>query len=187
MPLEAKAHYSATNLLLMFFLFSFVGWAWECLIVFIQGGIFINRGSLYGPWIPIYGFGGLAVLLFLGRLNKRPLLCFFAIIVLCGIIEYVGASIIWSVLHIKYWDYSGYFFNIQGRICLEGLLSFGVLGMMGMHVIAPAADFLLLKVPLALRQRICAGLIVLFGADVTLCLFYPHMGAGITTSIRTKE
>jgi uncharacterized membrane protein len=181
--IEPKAHYSVLNLMLMFFLFSFIGWTWECLIAFAQSGEFINRGSLYGPWIPIYGFGGVAILVFLNRFSKRPLLCFFAAIVLCGVIEYVSATAIWSLYHIKYWDYSGYFFNIQGRICLEGLLAFGILGMVGLYLIAPVTDSLLEAIPHSLRQKICVALTTAFGIDASVAAFIPHTGEGITSSI----
>jgi uncharacterized membrane protein len=178
--IEPRRRYSMLNLVLMFFLFSFIGWTWECLIAFAQSGEFINRGSLYGPWIPIYGFGGVTILVLLNRFNKRPLLCFFAAIVLCGIIEYASATVIWNLYHLKYWDYSGYFFNIQGRICLEGLLAFGILGMVGLYLIAPLTDSLLEAIPKSLRQRICVALAVAFGTDVVVAAFIPHTGDGIT-------
>jgi uncharacterized membrane protein len=180
---ETREHYSVLNLLLMFFLFSFIGWVWECSVAFAESGTFINRGSLYGPWIPIYGFGGVSILVFLNRLNKQPLLCFFATIVLCGIIEYVAATAIWSLHHVKYWDYSGYFFNIQGRICLEGLLAFGILGMVGLYLIAPVTDALLQAIPQSWRQRLCVLLVVAFGGDVAVATLIPHTGEGITTTV----
>ncbi|MDR1183968.1 MAG: DUF975 family protein [Coriobacteriales bacterium] len=180
---ETRERYSVLNLVLMFFLFSFVGWIWECAVAFAQSGMFINRGSLYGPWIPIYGFGGVSILVFLNRFNRQPLLCFFATIVLCGIIEYVAATAIWSLYHVKYWDYSGYFFNIQGRICLEGLLAFGILGMVGLYLIAPVTDALLQTIPPIWRQRFCALLLMAFGGDVAAAAFIPHTGEGITTTV----
>jgi uncharacterized membrane protein len=183
MPIAAREHYTPLNLVLMFFLFSFIGWAWECGIAFTESGAFINRGTLYGPWIPIYGFGGLAIVVILNRLSARPLLCFCAAVVLCGVIEYVAATLIWDLYHIKYWDYSGFFFNIQGRICLEGLLAFGVLGMLGLYVLAPVTDEMLLRIPLRVRQILCALLLLAFGTDVALNLISPRTGTGITTTL----
>ena len=40
----------------------------------------------------------------------------------------------------KWWDYTGYFLNLHGRICAEGLLVFGVGGMAFVYVIAPLID-----------------------------------------------
>jgi hypothetical protein len=182
MPVTAREHYTALNLVLMFFLFSFIGWVWECGLAFIESGSFINRGTLYGPWIPIYGFGGLAIVVVLNRLSARPLLCFCAAVVLCGLIEYLAATLIWDLYHIKYWDYSGFFFNIQGRVCLEGLLAFGVLGMVGLYVLAPVADEMLLRIPLRIRRVLCVVLLTTFGADTVVNLISPRTGTGITTT-----
>jgi uncharacterized membrane protein len=182
-PVGTREQYTALNLVLMFFLFSFVGWVWECGIAFAESGMFVNRGTLYGPWVPIYGIGGLAVVVALGRLSPRPLLCFLAAVVLCGVIEYVSATLIWNLYHVRYWDYSGFFFNIQGRVCLEGLLAFGVLGMVGLYVLAPLTDELLLKLPLRLRRVLCALLLASFGIDLASSLAFPRTGIGITTRL----
>lgn len=50
--------YSLVNLVMMFFIFCFVGWVWEVSLAFISEGTFVNRGTLHGPWLPIYGTGG---------------------------------------------------------------------------------------------------------------------------------
>ncbi|MDR1953639.1 MAG: DUF975 family protein [Clostridiales Family XIII bacterium] len=180
----AKEHYSLLNLSLMFFLFSFIGWIWECMLVFIESGVFVNRGTLYGPWIPIYGLGGVLILLLLNRLNKKPVVCFFVAMAICGVVEYLGATLLWNLRHIKYWDYSGYFFNIQGRVCLEGLLTFGLLGMMGLYLIAPLTDNLLNKAPMNSRKLACTTLFAVFGADFVLSQIHPHVGPGITSKLK---
>jgi hypothetical protein len=182
MPVGAREHYTVINLVLMFFLFAFIGWTWECAIAFIDFGVFVNRGTLYGPWIPIYGFGGLLIVVVLNRLSMRPLLCFFVAIVLCGTIEYLSATVIWDLHHVKYWDYSGYFFNIQGKVCLEGLLAFGILGMVGLYVLAPMTDEMLLRIPLRLRMVLSTVLLVAFGIDCVAAQIVPHVGTGITTT-----
>ncbi|MDR2157390.1 MAG: DUF975 family protein [Clostridiales Family XIII bacterium] len=181
--LGAKDRYSLINLVLMFFLFAFIGWIWECSLDLVSYGIFVNRGSLYGPWIPIYGFGGLSILLLLTRLHRRPVLCFFMAVTVCGVIEYVGATLLWHIPHVKYWDYSGYFFNTQGRVCLEGLLTFGILGMVGLYFIAPLTDDLLNRLPPALRRLICACLCAVFCVDVVFAQAFPHVGPGITSEV----
>jgi hypothetical protein len=182
--LGAKDRYSLINLSLMFFLFSFIGWMWECFLYLVEGGVFVNRGTLYGPWIPIYGFGGVAILLILNRFNKRPILCFFLAIVICGLIEYTGATLLWELRHARYWDYNGYFFNIQGRVCLEGLLTFGILGMVGMYFIAPLTDNLLNKISLGARRYLCFALFAAFGTDFTFAQIHPHVGPGITSHLK---
>jgi len=177
----AKDRYPAVNLILMFFIFAFVGWIWESALWIIEYGVFINRGTLYGPWIQIYGFGGLAIIILVNRFNKKPVLCFFMAMLVCGIIEYAGATILWLTQHMKYWDYSGYFLNIQGRVCLEGLLAFGILGMVAMYMIAPITDSLLERLDRGLRIKLCSILIIAFGTDFVLSQIWPRIGPGITT------
>lgn len=65
--------YSLVNLVMMFFIFCFVGWVWEVSLAFISEGTFVNRGTLHGPWLPIYGTGGVIILILLKKLRKKPL------------------------------------------------------------------------------------------------------------------
>ena len=175
-----KAHYTIINLLFMFFLFSFIGWAWECTLEYFKQGFFVNRGTMWGPWVPIYGAGGVMMIVLLNRFQSKPLFTFFAGVVIAGIMEYSTATYLWYVDHLKYWDYSGYYLNIQGRICLEGLLFFGIMGLSGIYFFAPLADNLLEKIPLKIRKIIITVLIVAFAADKTIVTIDPRTGQGIT-------
>ena len=175
-----KDHYSIINLLFMFFVFSFIGWAWECLLEYYKIGIFVNRGSMWGPWIPIYGAGGLMMIILLNRFRAKPLVTFFSSIVVAGIMEYTTAAILWNTQHLKYWDYTGYFLNIQGRICLEGLLFFGIMGLAGIYFFAPLTDNVLEKIPIKIRRAIITFLIIAFLADKTAVTIEPRTGRGLT-------
>ena len=46
------------DFLVLFILFSFVGWIYEVILGLFHHGVFLNRGYNFGPWLPIYGFGG---------------------------------------------------------------------------------------------------------------------------------
>ena len=87
--LNYERAYSATSLILMFFLFSFTGWIWEVLIHIIEDGMIINRGLLLGPWLPIYGTGGVLILMLLKRWRSQPLMTMGLIMLLCGTVEYI--------------------------------------------------------------------------------------------------
>lgn len=127
-----------TMVFLIFLIFSFVGWVSEVLYV----GIFfehrfVNRGFLHGPLCPIYGFGGLTILLLPQALYSTwaPLFC--ASMVLCTVVEYLSSWILEKLFHTRWWDYSHYKFNIHGRVCLLNSLLFGVLGVAIIHFIQP--------------------------------------------------
>lgn len=141
--LNYERAYSATSLILMFFLFSFTGWIWEVLIHIIEDGMIINRGLLLGPWLPIYGTGGVLILMLLKRWRSQPLITMGLIMLLCGTVEYITSIGLEFFFGQRWWDYSDMLFNFQGRICLEGLLIFGIGGLFFIYLIAPKIDNLL--------------------------------------------
>ena len=123
---------------LIFIIFSFVGWVSEVLYV----GIFfehkfVNRGFLHGPLCPIYGFGGLSILLLPAFLYDTWIPLFCASMVFGTIVEYVSSWILEKLFHTRWWDYSHYKFNIKGRVCLLNSLLFGALGVVIIHFIQP--------------------------------------------------
>lgn len=173
--------YSPVNLVWFFFVFSGLGWAYESVLSVAYVGHFVNRGTLYGPWTPIYGTGAVAVLLVLKRLRDHPLWTFGAAMVVCGIIEYSSATIVKAATGLSYWSYDGYFFNIQGRVCLEGLLVFGLGCSALVYFLGPILDTWLNKIPLRVRKALMAVFVLALIADVVFTLIHPHTGLGITS------
>ena len=181
---DVNKAYSLTTYILFFFTFSLFGWLWEVFLHIVDDGTFVNRGTLYGPWIPIYGIGGVAILFLLKRFRKKPWQMFVASIVLCAVIEYSSAWILETFKHLKYWYYSGYFLNIQGRICAEGLLVFGLAGCAFTYLFAPLLDNLYDKINIKIRKVLCIFLVVIFAFDLIYATFInPNTGEGITTEI----
>ncbi len=179
--LHPNRNYTVTSILVCFFFMCFVGWIWEVSLSMISYGRFVNRGVLHGPWIPIYGFGCVLILLLLKRFRMRPKVEFSMAVLLCGCIEYFTGFFL-ELTHNgqKWWDYTGYFLNLHGRICAEGLLVFGVGGMAFVYVIAPLIDNWVKE---HLNKRLstaCLVLLLLFGADVVYSHFEPNVGEGVT-------
>jgi len=168
------------SLAAMFFIFAAFGWVWELFFYYVQQGKFINRGFLHGPWLPIYGVGGLIVLIFLFIFRRKPVLHLIATVVLCGVVEYAGGWALETLFHQKWWDYSGYFLNINGRVCAEGLFVFGVAGMAFIYVLAPLLDNLIRKANQKKLVPVEAVLLVIFIADLIYSCFVPNSGDGIT-------
>ena len=178
--------YPVTTLVLLFFLFSIIGWCWEVVLHLLSEGTFVNRGVLHGPWLPIYGTGGVLVLLTLYKLRDRPWLEFWATVVVCGVVEYFTAYYLETVYDRRWWDYAGYFLNLHGRICAEGLLVFGLGGMAVVYGVAPLFDNLLHKVRRSVLIGLCAALIALFCVDQAYSHFHPNEGEGITDEVVYK-
>jgi len=174
-------HYSFLSLTLIFFSFSIVGWIWEVSLHLIFEGNFVNRGSLLGPWLPIYGSGAVLILVFLNRLRSKPLHEFAGIIALCGFVEYFTSAYLEKIHGMRWWDYTGYMLNLNGRICAEGLLVFGIGGMGIVYLLAPRFDSLLRRVPRKLRVCLSILLLLLFAADLIYSASHPNTGVGITS------
>ncbi len=175
-------YYSVWSLLMMFFMLSFMGWVWEVSLHLITDGVLVNRGVMHGPWLPIYGCGSVLMLLFLNRFRRNPALEFILIIVLCGSVEYF-TSLVLEIVHggTRWWDYTGYFLNLHGRICAEGLLVFGIGGMAIVYVLAPFLDGVFRRLPV--KALMAAGLILIgiFAADQIYSSIHPNEGEGITS------
>ena len=173
--------YSPISLILIFFAFCVTGWVWEVSLHLVANGTFVNRGMLHGPWIPIYGAGSLLILTLLYRLRKKPILEFTAIVILAGIIEYMTSYYTEELFSgKKWWDYQGYFLNLDGRICAEGLLTFGIGGMILVYLIAPMLDNYLRKMKTQIAVPICVILLSLFMIDQVYSFINPNTGHGIT-------
>lgn len=185
--LYVSRSYPLVNLILMFFIFSFVGWLWEVSLHLISDGIFVNRGVLHGPWLPIYGFGGILILIVLKRFRENPAVQFVCAVVLCGFVEYFTSYYLQIAQGRRWWDYSGYFLNLNGRICAEGLFVFGLGGLAIVYLLAPLIDN-------ALRKRnkkplicIAAVLLGIYTVDQIYSKNHPNTGKGITDYTEYKN
>ena len=131
-----------TYYILSFFLFSFLGWLVEIIYCLLLDHKFTNRGFLIGPYCPIYGCGCLLLIIFLHGSLKDPISLFLKSIVICAILEYFTSYIMEKIFKMRWWDYSNRKFNINGRICLETIIPFGLLGCLVMYVLNPFSMYI---------------------------------------------
>lgn len=173
-------HYSLFSIIIMFFIISFFGWLWEVVLYLINEGIFVNRGTLHGPWLPIYGGGSILILLCLNKYRRNVPLQFLLAVILCGVLEYF-TSVALEMTHngVRWWDYSGYFLNLHGRICAEGLLTFGFGGLAMVYFVAPFLDNKIRKVNKKVLGVIAVVLISVYAVDLVYSAKNPNTGRGI--------
>ena len=112
---------------LWFLFYSFVGWMYESILVSCQQHRLVNRGFLNGPLCPIYGTGAILVVAILGNVHN-PIIIFLISMVGATILEYTTSWVMEQLFHARWWDYSNFRFNLQGRVCLLGALIFGLGG-----------------------------------------------------------
>ncbi len=124
-----------------FLVYSFFGWLYEsiwCCMIYHRRG-FINRGFLFGPWLPVYGLVFFVILgLFTLTKIKKPVPVFIAGTLIATLAELIASYIIDAVIGKPMWDYNGYFMNFDGRIALEPSLMFGILICAAICLIQPA-------------------------------------------------
>ncbi|NLW78150.1 MAG: DUF975 family protein [Ruminococcaceae bacterium] len=178
---DYQRQYSFLSICLLFFVFCFIGWSWEVFVDFFNTGHFVNRGTLYGPWLPLYGVGGVLIILLLRRWADRPVIMFILAMALCGVVEYFTSWALEALTGKLWWEYNNYFLNIHGRVCLEALLAFGIAACLGVYLIAPACDHLFNKLSKELQVTIVVVLFAFFGVDLVYSFFIsgPNPAAAI--------
>lgn len=150
------------NLLILIMVFSGVfGFIYELLFYKIDTGRFIKRGSSYGPWIPIYVFGGAAYTLLVYPFKEHPLLVFVMCVVVSGVMEYVTGWVLYNVFHTRLWDYNTEiwnFGNINGYVCLRSVMFFGVSGVMLVYMVIPIMIRIMSMVDPGVMTIVCRSL-----------------------------
>lgn len=169
-----------TDAVFLFLTGAFIGWAYEVLLHIFKDGMFINRGMLHGPWLPIYGLGCLVMVGLKKVIGNRPISYFFISTVACAVLEYTSSWLSETIYQVRWWDYSNCPFNLNGRIFLGGLIGFGVAGCAFVFVLLPMMKKQYLRVPEKIRFWLAAVLLIVFLADLLLSLLCPNMGFGIT-------
>lgn len=143
---------------LWFMMYSFLGWFYESTICsLVKYHKLINRGYLKGPLCPIYGAGAVLNFMLIGWIDNWVIL-FVAAMVTSGAVEYVTSYAMEKFFHKRWWDYTRYRFNINGRICLWGCLIFGAGNVALLKIVHPYVmsftarmpDMVLLKVSVTL-------------------------------------
>ena len=125
------------NVFILFIIYSFIGWLIEVVYTYLHYHKLSNRGFLIGPICPIYGIGGLLLIVLLSKYINDPISIFLMSIVLFAILEYLVSFLMEKIFHARWWNYSDRKFNINGRVCLETIIPFGVLGLITMYFIHP--------------------------------------------------
>ena len=137
-------------LVLLFFVFSVLGWCMEVLLKYIQYHRFINRGFLIGPYCPIYGSGIVFITVMVSILSgmESSVGTTFSISFIgCGILEYAVSYYLEKRFHARWWDYSTKPMNLHGRIWIGNLFLFGIGGTLVIEVINPIMYSLFDRIP----------------------------------------
>ena len=157
--------YSLASLFILFILYSFLGWCMEVLVTLYTTKKLVNRGFLIGPICPIYGNGCLMIILLLHKYLDDPFVLFAMATLICSILEYFTSYIMEKLFKARWWDYSDKKYNLNGRICLENLVAFGVLGLVMMYLINPFFTKILGSISEVVLNSVAICLFVIYAVD----------------------
>ena len=165
----------------LFLIYSFMGYLWEVLLYILKDKGFINRGELRGPWIFVYGLGGVIISYIISNYDDF-FMVFIMSILFCGALEYIVSLIEEIVFKRRWWDYSHMFMNINGRVCFISLLSFGFLGIVIAKYLTPFFNTLFYNS--VVFNSIVVGIFALFLNDFIYSCLVPHDGKYISINVK---
>ena len=154
-----------SNYVLYFIIYSFIGWLLEVLCKFIDDKKFVNRGFLLGPICPIYGYGVVLIVLLIGSNDNDLLSIFLKSIFICSVLEYFTSFIMEKLFKARWWDYSQKRFNINGRICLETMLPFGLGATIILYSVHPKIIYLVNLLSYKVKVILAISLLVSYLVD----------------------
>lgn len=150
---------------LLFMIYAVMGWCIEVIGKLIETKKFINRGFLIGPYCPIYGYGAILITFLLKKYTEDPIALFIMAILVCGVLEYLTSYFMEKIFKARWWDYSQRKFNINGRVCLNTIIPFGLLGLFIMYVTNPFFLQILGRLPEVWLNILFWTLLTIYVAD----------------------
>jgi uncharacterized membrane protein len=157
--------------LLVMIISGIMGFVYEEIFYLFDLGYLVKRGSTYGPWIPIYLFGGLFLTLIVYRFRKKPIIVFLMSLLVTGLLEFLTGFVLLKCFNLRLWDYNNEilnFGNIGGFICLRSVLLFAFAGLFLVYFVIPLLIKLIKKANQKILEIISYGLIVLFVLDMVI-------------------
>lgn len=162
--------FSVYEIMLLFFIYSFLGWCVEVAFVAVTTGKVVNRGFLNGPVCPIYGCGMVGVLIILLPVKNNVWLLFLGGMIICSTVELFGGWILDKIFHMRWWDYSEKPFNIGGYICLPFSIMWGFAVVFAVKFVHTPIMFLVKKVPDVGKLVLIIFFVIIFTVDMIVTL-----------------
>lgn len=161
-------HYNLQEWLLFFFIYCFLGWCWESCYVSAKKRQWVNRGFMKGPFLPIYGFGALSVLIATLPVRPFPVLVYVFGMIGATALELVTGICMEKLFHVRYWDYSNQKFNFKGHICLTSSIAWGAFSLAMIYGFHKPIEKLVLSIPFVWLDILTTVLTVIVAADFAI-------------------
>ena len=127
-------NYTIYDYLGLFFFYAFLGWLLETSVAAIRKKHMVNRGFLNGPLCAIYGITAVFMTRYLYELQSSPVFLFLGCMIIATAVEWLAGHALERIGHGKWWDYSNKKWNMDGYICLQYSVLWGILGLLAMKI-----------------------------------------------------
>ena len=156
---------------LLFICYSFFGYIVEIINCSItEKKIVLNRGFFLGPYLPIYGVSCLLMGSFIIRYKSDLITVFVMRAFVCTTVEYITSYVLEKIFKARWWDYSDFRFNIEGRVCLFNAFLFGIGGVLFTYIINPVVLSIIGKIPIIPLRIISVVLMIIFISDIFITI-----------------
>jgi len=160
--------YTIHQWFLIFFIYSIMGWIWECLYVSARQKKWVNRGFMHGPFLPIYGVGAVLLLKVAGPFGLDWWKIYLVGMIACTAMEFVTGLLMESIFQVRYWNYADEPLNIKGHVCLGVSMAWGAIAIFLNAFIHKPVENLIFSMSDSLIETTVELLVIVFAIDFTL-------------------
>ncbi len=161
-------NYSIDSWLLIFFAYCFLGWVWETCYVSFKDRKFANRGFLYGPFLPIYGFGAITIIFCTLGVRDSLIGIYFLGTISVTILELITGIIMEKLFTVRYWDYSYKKYHYKGYICLSSTIAWGFFAILLVNYVNQPIETFILGINDQTKGYLSTFILIYFTADTTM-------------------
>ena len=159
--------YSLSEIIVLFFIYSVVGWLWKTFYCSLKDNHYDYRGFLFGTYCPVYGFAVMTILI---CTQDNLILLFIVGIVVATVFEYVASLFLEKVFHMVLWDYSHLWGNIQGRVAPIISLFWGVGIVLLVKFIPPLIQRVINWEEVETHGALAAIIVLVMGTDLVFTI-----------------
>ncbi len=153
--------------LIWFFIYSFLGWGMECIVIRKELGYWENRGFAKLPFCVIYGFGTFIAITLFTPIEDNWILLYVVCAVAATALEYSVAMVMLKMFGKVWWNYDHKKINYKGILCLDSTIGWGFLGIFVFHFLNKPLESVLKTVPVYIANFVGLILVMAYVIDFT--------------------
>lgn len=166
--------FSFFEMVYIFAICSVIGYFVEVGYCYLIVGKIVSRGILYGPYCPIYGFGGVIMYLLFYNLKREKqyiTYAFFTASIVLGAFELLCGLGFKYIFNIEMWNYDGKFLEILHYTTVPILIGWGILGTIYVFFIQPILLKIISFLPKHLEKRFAIIILCIFIGDFAMSVY----------------